>query len=364
MNVIGFDPVLSPDKATQIGVELVSTDELLERADFITFHTPLTPETKHMINDAAFAKMRPGVLIVNAARGGIIDEMALLRALESGKVGGAALDVFEQEPVDPKHPILQHENVVCTPHLGASTSEAQERVALEIAEQVVAYLQHGTVKNAVNVPSVAKEQAERLQPYLAVAQKLGRLLAQLESVEIREFRVTCTDEAGELGVRPIAHAALAAYLERHVEVPVNAVSAPFEAEERGIRIVEVREPASRGHVTSIRITVTGDKGIHTATGSLGNLGEPRLVGIDGYETDAVLEGTTLLMRNQDRPGVIGAVGTRLGARHINVSRMQVSLDESTGQALAIWNVDSEVPEEALEELRALENMRSVRCVRL
>jgi D-3-phosphoglycerate dehydrogenase / 2-oxoglutarate reductase len=364
MNVLGVDPFLSPDRAAQLGVELVDLDDLLARADFITLHTPLTDDTRGLFDDAAFAKMKNGVLLVNAARGGIVDEQALVRAIESGKVAGAAMDVFEKEPIDPAHPLLKLDQVICTPHLGASTAEAQERVAVEISEQVVAYLKSGVVRNAVNVPAVSKEVAERLGPYLEVAHKLGRLVSQLEAVEVREFRVTCTGEAGELGVTPIAYSALAGFFEGHVEGPVNPVSAPYEAESRGIRVVEVREPASRGWSSSVRLTITGDKGIHTATGSLGIKGEPRLVGLEGYEVDAPMTGTTLVMRNQDRPGVIGAVGTLLGDRQINVSHMQVSLEESTGQALALYSADSDIPDDALDELRKLDNVSSVLSVKL
>jgi D-3-phosphoglycerate dehydrogenase / 2-oxoglutarate reductase len=364
MNILGLDPFLSPERAQQIGVELVSLDDLLARADFITIHTPLTDDTRGLINDAAFAKMKDGVLLVNAARGGIVDEAALARAIESGKVGGAALDVYEKEPIDPDHPLLKLDQVLCTPHLGASTSEAQVRVAVEIAEQVAAYLTAGTIKNAINVPAVSKEVAEKIGPYLELGQKLGRLIGQLEGVEVREFRVTCTGEAGELGVTPIAYSALAGYFEGHVEGPVNPVSAPFEAESRGIRVVEVREPASRGWASSVRVSITGDKGLHTATGALGTKGEPRLVGLEGYEVDAPMEGRTLVMRNQDRPGVIGAVGSLLGNLKINVSQMQVSLEESSGEALALYSVDSEMPDDALEALRSLDNVSSVLSVKL
>jgi D-3-phosphoglycerate dehydrogenase / 2-oxoglutarate reductase len=364
MNILGLDPFLSPERASQLGVELVDLDTLLARADFITIHTPLTDDTRGLIGDKAFAKMKDGVLLVNAARGGIVDEEALARAVESGKVSGAALDVYAKEPIDPDHPLLKLDQVICTPHLGASTSEAQERVAVEIAEQVAGYLRAGTIKNAINVPAVSKEIAEKLGPYLELAHKLGRLVGQLESVEVREFRVTCTGEAGELGVTPIAYSALAGYFEGHVEGPVNPVSAPYEAEERGIRVAEVREPASRGWASSVRISITGDKGIHTATGSLGTKGEPRLVGLEGYEVDAPMEGRTLVMRNQDRPGVIGAVGSLLGDLKINVSQMQVSLEGSTDEALALYSIDSDVPDDALEALRKLDNVSSVLSVKL
>jgi len=357
------DPVMSSDRAAELGIELVELDELLERADFLTIHAPLTPETKNMISDAAFDRMKDDALIVNAARGGIVDEQALVRAIQEGKIAGAALDVFSKEPIDPEHPLLGLDNVLCTPHLGASTSEAQDRVAVEIAEQAVAYLQLGIVKNAVNVPALPPETAARLAPYLEVAKGLGSIVGQLDPVDVRELRVTCTGEAGELGVTPIARAALAGFLEHHLEEPVNPISAPYEAQERGIRLAEVKE-ASAMYSAAVRVTVNGEKGSHSATGVPGRNGEPRLVALDGYEIDAVLEGSVIMMRNLDRPGVIGSVGTVLGNRGINVSRMQLGLDEKTGQALALYNVDSPVEDAALDELRKIENVSSVHNLRL
>ena len=363
MKVIGVDPVMSSRRAAKLGIELVDFDTLLSRADFISIHAPLTPDTKNLINDAAFDKMRPGVLLVNAARGGIVDEEALARAVRDGKIAGAALDVFGQEPIDPQNPLLALDNVLCTPHLGASTSEAQERVAVEIAEQVAGYLKEGQVKNALNVPTLPVEIAERLEPYLKVAKALGGLVGQLAPIDVRELRVTCTGEAGELGVTPIARAALAGFLQHHLTEPVNPISAPYEAKERGITLAEVKEPSDR-YSTTVRVTITGEKGIHTATGTPGRRGEPLLVGLEGYEIDAVLEGDVILIRNLDRPGVIGAVGTVLGTRGINVSRMQMGLDEKSGQALSLWNVDSAVNGGVLEELRALDNVGSVHTLRL
>jgi D-3-phosphoglycerate dehydrogenase len=306
--------------------------------------------------------MKKGVMIVNAARGGIVDEKALAHAIVEGHVAGAALDVFVKEPVEADNPLLKLENVVLTPHLGASTSEAQERVAREIAEQVVEYLTQGTVRNAVNVPALPGEAAEKLAPYLTLARRLGKLLGQLETIDVRELRVICSGEAGEFGVRPVANAALAGYLERFLEEPVNPISAPYEAKERGINVIEVREETPRRFTASVRVTISGEAGLHTATGTASASGQSLLVGLDGYELDAALEGRVLLMQNLDRPGVIGAVGTILGRREINVSRMQVGLAD--GEALALWNVDQEIPEDALKELRALPNVRTVLLVKL
>ncbi len=364
MKVIGYDPVLSSERAREIGVELVSVDELLRRADIITCHTPLTPETKGILGAEAFKKVKDGVLIVNAARGGIVDEAALFDALKAGKVGGAALDVFVQEPCQPDHPLLGLDNVIVTPHLGASTAEAQERVALEICEQVATYLATGEIKNALNVPSLSKEAAKKLEPYLKLAHKLGLLLGQLEPVDVREVRVTCMGDAGEIGVRPIGNVALAGYLERHVETPVNQVSAPHEAKARGIALVEVVEPQSGLFASAVRVTVSGAAGSHTATGTLAANGEPRLVQLNGYDLDAQIDGNVLLMHNDDRPGVIGKIGSVLGQRGINISRMQLGLDKRTGRALSVWNTDSALPEATLDELRKVEFVRSVNVVAL
>ena len=364
MRVIAFDPVVSSEKAASLGVELVDLDTFFRRADCITAHAPLTSETKGIINEAAFEKMKPGVLIVNAARGGIVDELALAKAVESGKVGGAAIDVFEKEPPAADHPLLKLDAVICTPHLGASTSEAQERVAVEIGQQVAAYLTDGRVQNAINVPSLGAEAAERLGPYLKAARKAGLLLGQLGSVDPKEFRVTCTGVAGEFGVRPIAHAALAGLLERHVEAPMNEVRAPYEAKERGIAVIEVRREADSGFASAIEVEVTGSKGKHCATVTVGPNSEARLVKIDGFLLDALLEGTTLVMRNDDRPGFIGAVGTLLGTKNINVSRMQVGLDAASSEAISLWNIDSSLSDEVLLDMQKLSNLRSVTCVEL
>ncbi len=362
LKVIAFDPVLTSDKAASLGIELVTVDALLTRSDFITCHAPLTPETKNLLNKDAFAKMKKSVLIVNAARGGIVNEQDLEVALKEGRIAGAALDVFEKEPTNPEHPLFQLDNFICTPHLGASTAEAQDRVALEVAEQVAEFLTSGSIRNSVNVPSLPGEAAEKLRPYLDLAAKLGKMLGQLGSVDVREFRVTCTGEAGEYGVRPLANAALSGYLERFLEEPINAVSAPYEAKARGISVIEVRELATRRYTSTVRVTVTGEQGLHTATGTLGTSGNAVLVGLDGYELDATLEGHVVVLHNDDRPGVIGAVGTILGKRSINVSRMQVGLHE--GKAFALWNVDAAVPEEVMKELRGLSNVRDVLLVKL
>ncbi|MBX3245707.1 MAG: phosphoglycerate dehydrogenase [Myxococcales bacterium] len=355
MKVIASDPVLRAEEAERLGVELVSFDELLTRADCISVHTPLVPSTKHLFNDAAFAKMKKNALFVCAARGGIVDEDALARALESKKIRGAALDVFEKEPLPADHPLTKLENIVLTPHLGASTDEAQERVGVQVAHQIVAFLKHGTIENGVNVPSLSGDLAQRLTPQLEVARRLGRLLAQLAD-GAREIRVTAYGELAPL-VAPLAQETLAGFLERHSGQPVSPLSAPYEAKERDIKIVEISEPSEP--LPIIRVVVNDGEGIHTASGRRSRGGGLRLVGLEGYEMDAVLKGHALVIHNEDKPGVIGAIGTILGKHGANVARLQVGLDEDTGKALALWNVDAEVSPSLLAELRALPNVSSV-----
>ena len=361
MKVIASDPVISAEEAKALGVELVSFDELLTRADFVSIHTPLVPSTKYLFNDAAFAKMKKNALLVNAARGGIVEEAALVRALESKKIRGAALDVFEKEPLPADHPLLKLENVVLAPHLGASTDEAQERVGVQIAHQIVAFLKHGTIENGVNVPSLSGDAAQKLSPHLEVARRLGRLLAQLANGPAREVRVTAYGELSSF-TGPLTQEALAGYLERVTGEPVSPLSARYEAKEREIKVVEVSEP-NEG-LPAVRVVVSDAHDIHTATARRSRGGGLRLVGLEGYEVDAVLKGHAIVVRNEDKPGVIGAIGTILGKHGVNVSRLQVGLDEETSKALALWNVDNEVAPAVLEELRKLPNVSSVGYVTL
>ncbi|MGB0680052.1 MAG: phosphoglycerate dehydrogenase [Polyangiales bacterium] len=364
MRVIASDPVLSADKATRLGVELVSFDELLRRADCITIHAPLNDHTRGLFDDDAFAQTKPGLLLVHAARGGIVDEAALARALDKGQLAGAALDVFVEEPVSADHPLLASDRIICTPHLGASTAEAQDRVAGEIALQVCDFLQTGQVQNAVNAPSVQGDAATALQPYLQLSERLGLLLAQLEALTVQELEVRCSGRPGELGVHHIALATLSGFLARHLNEAINPVRAPYEAEARGLKVVEVRDDQSGGHADTVQVTLRGREGSHTATGCLGPHGEARLLTLEGLTLDAFLAGAILVIRNSDKPGVIGALGTELGQVQINVSRMQVGLNKETGEAISLWNIDSAVPPTLLGRLRQLDNVHSVRCITL
>ena len=359
MHVIAFDPVVTSERATALGVEMVPLEELFTRADAITVHTPLTSETKGLVCDETIAKMKKGVLLVNCARGGIFDEAALVRGLEAKRIGGVALDVFVEEPPGVL-PIIARDDVICTPHLGASTEEAQERVAVEIAEQVVQYLGSGTITNAVNVPSVPSEVAQRLNPYINLARRLGSFLAQAQHVSPRTIEVECVGEPGDLGPKAITASAVAGVLERYLEASVNQVSAPHVAKDRGIAIRELRtspQPGGFSALLSVRIE-DASGGVARAEGTLAADGSARLVRWGDYELDAHLVGPTLLILNEDRPGVIGAVGTVLGRAGINVARMQVGLHPRSKHAAALWNLDGPLPAPVLEEIRALPHVAS------
>jgi D-3-phosphoglycerate dehydrogenase len=359
MNVIGYDPVLTSDRAAALGVELVSLDAIWERADAVTVHTPLNAATRALVNEAMLPRLKKGVLLVNAARGGIYDEAALLKGLESGQIGGVALDVFVEEPPPKEMPLVQHERVLVTPHLGASTKEAQDRVALEIAEQVVAYLATGAIQNAVNVPSVSSEMAPKLSPYVELADRLGRFLAQVEhGVSPTAIEVECVGEPADLGVKTIAQSAVAGFLHRYLDRAVNLVSAPHLAADRGIAVRELRTAAPRSKYASlvvVRLT-TADGGTRVVEGTLGSDGSARLVKWGDFEIEAHLGGPTLVVTSIDKPGVIGFLGTTLGNASVNIAR--VYLGVADGGAISVWNLDQEIPPAVLDEVRRSPNVSS------
>jgi D-3-phosphoglycerate dehydrogenase len=364
MKVIGFDPVMSFERAAELGIELVSIDELFRRSDAITVHTPLTPETNGLVNDAAVDKMKPGVILINAARGGIYDEDALVRGLESGKIGGVGIDVFPKEPPGITA-LIKHPLVVATPHLGASTHDAQERVAVEIAEQVVAYLTRGEISNSVNVPAVPAEMASVLGPYITLATRLGAFLGQVESLSPRSIELTFSGDAAGLHTAPVVNAALSGVLRHFLDNEVNPVNAPLIAQDRGIAVSDNKTTEKSRFATLVTLTVNGCDGEHVAvSGTLAADGSPRLVQWGGYKMDAQLEGLILVVRNEDRPGVIGALGTILGEAGINVSRMQVGLGEGSKDAASLWVLDSSIEERELSRVRAVNGVKSLHAVRL
>lgn len=360
MHVIGFDPVLTADRAAELGIELVPLEAIWERAFAITVHTPLNAATRGLVNLSTLPKLKKGVLLINAARGGIYEDAALLEGLKTGQIGGVALDVFEEEPPPKDLPILQHERVIVTPHLGASTREAQDRVALEIAEQVVEYLASGATKNAVNVPSVSSEVAEKLAPYLDLADRIGKFVAQLEAkAQPKLIEVECVGEPAELSVKAIASAAVAGFLHRFLDAPVNQVSASLVAADRGIAVRELRTAAPRGKYASLVVlrVHNADGTVVVAEGTLGADRAPRLVKWLDFEIEAQLGGHTLVVTNLDKPGVIGFLGTTLGNANVNVSRVHLGVAGSAG-AISVWNLDSAIPSSVLDELRRSPNVSS------
>jgi len=364
MNVLAYDPFLSDEKARELGVKKVDLQELFKNSDFISIHTPLTPETKNLINKDTIAMMKTGVRIINCARGGIVNEKDLLEALESGKVAGAALDVFEQEPCPPDHPLVKHPNVVCTPHLGAATVEAQENVAIAIAEQIVDYLVHGVIRNAVNFPSIPPDQVAMLQPYIDLAERIGLFASHLFEGGITELAVEYRGEASTINTAPVTIAAIKGLLTPLLQETVNFVNAPVIAKERGIDIKETKAKEAGDYSTLLTLRVgSPEKGL-TISGTLFSRKSPRIVQVDRFPVEIVPEGIMLLIYNNDRPGVIGNIGTLLGKNNINIGRMHFGRESQGGLAISVVNIDSEVSDAILDEIKRLPNIISVKLIRL
>jgi D-3-phosphoglycerate dehydrogenase len=341
MKVVAYDPFLSPERAVEMGVEKVELDELLGRADFITLHTPLTDQTRNILSRENLLKTRKGVRIVNCARGGLIDEEALKELLDSGHIAGAALDVFATEPAK-EHPLFGTANFVATPHLGASTSEAQVNVALQVAEQLSDYLVNGGVTNALNMPSLSAEEAPKLKPYMALAEKLGSLVGQLTTGSLPRISIHTEGAASELNAKPIVAAVLAGFL-RVQSDSVNMVNAPFLAKERGIEVREVRSEKEGDYHTLLRVSVKTEAGERSVAGTLFSNAEPRLVELFGIKVEAELAGHMMYIVNEDAPGFIGRIGTLLGENAINIGTFNLGRREAGGEAVLLLSVDSPVP---------------------
>lgn len=364
MNVIGYDPYLAIDRATQMGIEVVELAELFQRADIISVHTPLTNETRGIINKDAFRQMKDGVMIVNCARGGIINEDDLYEAMKSQKVLAASFDVFEQEPMKPDHPLLALDNFICTPHIGGSTEEAQENVAIGIAEQFVDYFKRGLARGAVNVPSVSPEALPQLQPYLSLAERMGLFQAQLLDGGLKSVTVEYFGEVAGLAVAPLTIAVLKGLLAPILEDVINFVNAPVVARERGIEVKEVRSSDAGDFTSLIRIKVQAGQRSHVVAGTLFHHKEPRIVEINQFQVEVVSEGQMILIDNVDQPGVIGRVGRVLGDHGVNIARMQCSRGERGGQALLILGLDAPPPADVLETIKREDGILSVRLVDL
>ncbi len=364
MNVIAYDAYLSPEKASAMGVEVVDFETLITRADVITIHAPLTDETRHMINAAAIEKMKQGVRIINCARGGIVDENALYEGLKSGKVGGGALDVFEKEPVDPAHPLLTLENFICTPHLGASTHEAQENVAIAVANQIADYLVHDLARFAVNLPSVSPDLLPKLQPYIDLAEKMGSFIAQTGEGGVEEITITYSGEAADLDTAPISVAVLKGLLSPILEVQVNYVNAPSIAKERGIVVNESKRSDSGNFSSLLSLKVKAGGQERSVTGAIFNKNEPRLVQIDQMALEVIPEGVMLYLFNEDKPGVIGSLGQLLAKNQVNISSMQLGREKSGGKAISVVGIDSEIDSAGLAEIKGLPHIIAVKQVKI
>ncbi len=358
MKVIAFDPFLTEDRAIELGIEKVDLDTLLARADFITLHTPLTDQTRNILSRENLEKTKKGVRIVNCARGGLIDEETLKDLLDNGHVAGAALDVFAQEPPPADHPLFGTPNFICTPHLGASTTEAQVNVALQVAEQMADYLVSGGVTNALNMPSLSAEEAPKLKPYMALAERLGSLVGQLAHGNLAQISIEREGAAAGLSGKPIEGAVLAGLMKQYSDA-VNMVNAPFLARERGLDVRSVRHEREGIYHTLIRVTVATSAGDRSVAGTLFGAGAPRLVEIFGVGIEAELAGHMLYIVNEDAPGFIGRIGSLLGDSGINIGTFHLGRREAGGEAVLLLSVDQPIPDDVVKAACALEGVKVV-----
>jgi D-3-phosphoglycerate dehydrogenase len=360
MKVVAFDPFLTPERALDLGVEKVSLDELLARADFITLHTPLTESTKNVLSRENLAKTKKGVRIINCARGGLIDEAALKDMLDSGHVKGAALDVFLEEPAT-SNPLFGAPNLICTPHLGASTTEAQINVALQVAEQMAEYLTTGGVENALNMPSLSPEEAPKLKPYMKLAEQLGALAGQLTEGGFTGVTVEYEGAIAQLNTKPVTAAILAGLMKPFSDT-VNMVNAPFIAKDRNIDVTDVRHDREGDYQTLVRVTVKTGNGERSVAGTLFSNSAPRLVEMFGIKVEADLEGPMLFVVNNDKPGFIGRLGTTLGEAEVNIGTFHLGRRAAGGEAIVLLSVDTPVADSLVKKVAALPNVRQVKAL--
>ena len=360
MKVVAYDPFLTAERAVEMGVEKADLDTLLAKADFITLHTPLTDQTRNILSRENLAKTKKGVRIINCARGGLLDEAALKDGLDSEHIGGAALDVFAEEPAK-QSPLFGTPNFICTPHLGASTNEAQVNVALQVAEQMADYLVSGGVTNALNMPSLSAEEAPKLRPYMALAEKLGSLVGQLAHDNLTKIAIEVEGAAAQLNIKPISGAVLCGLMRRYSDT-VNMVNAPFLAKERGLDVREVRHDREGDYHTLIRVTVQTSQGERSVAGTLFGNGEPRLVEAFGIKVEADLAGHMLYIVNEDAPGFIGRIGTLLGEAGLNIGTFHLGRRSAGGEALLLLSIDAPIPEPVLWKACNLPGVKTVKAL--
>lgn len=360
MRIVVYDPYISKEVVSRSDFELVELDELFQRADFITIHTPLTRQTHHLINKSALQKMKKGVFIISCARGGIVDEPALAQAIEDGHVAGAALDVFEKEPPLPDNPLLKLDEVICTPHLGASTYEAQENVAVAVACQIIDVLKDNVIVNAVNTPCVPHDSCRRVHYYCDLAEKIGKILGQIVNGRFQKLFIKYSGDVLEHNLSMISAAAVKGILEPIMKENVNYVNAPFHARQRKIDVQETKRSQNVGFTSQISMELHSDKGKHSISGTLFGKKDPRIVAMDGFQIEAIPYGYMLLISSVDVPGVIGRVGNLMGKFNINIGSMQLGRKDMGGMALSLLNIDSRASREVLDPLRNMSNILSVK----
>ncbi len=365
MNVLGYDPFLTEERADKMGVRKASVEDIIAEADFITVHTPLTPETRHMIGKEQFAKIKPGVRIINCARGGIIDEQSLVEAIDAGQVAGAAFDVFEEEPPAPEHPFLKHPKIIVTPHLGASTIEAQENVAIDVSEQLLHILRNEPFKNAVNMPPVPADVMNKLEPYFQLGKKLGSFSAQIAVGAVKEIAVTYAGELADVDTQPLTRRVVEGVLAYHLgSDQVNVVNAMHLAKIRGVNIVVTKSHATKGFTNQVGVTLRTDKEERLVAGTLLNGFGPRITQVDKFPVDVEPQGHILLISHHDKPGIVGRVGTLLGTQDINIATMQVGRKIVGGEAVMVLGVDKGVTKQVLNEITALPDLNNAKEVHL
>lgn len=364
MHVLAYDPYVTKERGDQLGVKIVELKEIFTQADYITVHVPLTKETKALIGEEEMKIMKKNVRLINCARGGIIEEKALYENLKSGKVAAAAVDVFEKEPPPADHPLLTLENFIATPHLGAATTEAQVQVAVDIAQQLIDTLKGRMVRNACNIPSVEPEVLALVGPYLTLAEKLGRLQSQLIEGRVEEIHIRYSGDVSGVNVAPITIAAVKGFLEPILKENINYVNAPFIAKERGIRVVESKSTEVEDYATLITISAKIDGQERVVAGTLFGKRDLRLVRIDDYRIECDPSGYLLIISNEDVPGIVGSVGTLLGKHKVNIANMALGRNTKGGKAVTGLNVDEEVSEKVLSELRKLPHVLEARLVKL
>ena len=361
MRVIAYDPFLSIERAEQIGVEKVELDDLLARADVITLHTPMTAQTRNIISAENIAKTRKGVRIINCARGGLVDEAALRAALDSGHVAGAAFDVFTEEPAT-ANPLFGHPNVVATPHLGAATNEAQENVALQVAEQMSDYLMRGAITNAVNFPSITAEEAPRLKPFIALAENLGSFAGQLTDAPILKVAIAYEGAVANLKIKALTSAAIAGLLRPSLP-DINVVSAPSVAAHRGVVVEEIARAAQGDYESFITLSVTTGLQERSVGGTVFHDGKPRILSIKGIKVDAEFTPSMIYVTNDDKPGFIGRFASLLGEAGVNIATFALGRDQEGGSAIALVAIDGPAPEGVLAKVGRIPGVKQAKALK-